>query len=395
MFQYFPGNYVWNLSVNLALQMGGQIGEIDTICGPLREAASRGEDAGTEELMAAWEGKGDILVELAREDEIGGRTLSAGEKLGRAATYFLTAERMQSAQHGPRQALYAKFLETFARGTKLAAENVERVEIPYDGTVISGLLTRALTPDGRRDPGPTPVLVQVNGLDSTKEMLFRTGPAAKLAARGISSLCIDQPGTGEALRLHDLHAVPEAEKWASVVYEYLAARDDVDADRIGILGVSLGGYFAPRAVAFEPRFALGVCWGANHDWRAVQHARRAREGERPVPHYWEHVQWVWGADDIDEFFEIAERVHLDGVLDRVGVSFLVTHGLHDKQIPLEYAHRTYDQLTSSPDRELVIFDDRTGGSAHSSVDNGAVATDLISDWVAERLGGRTSGGAAR
>ncbi|WP_211289433.1 alpha/beta hydrolase family protein [Luteimicrobium subarcticum] len=297
---------------------------------------------------------------------------------------------MQAAGHAPRAALYQKFLATFQQGVTLAQENVERVEIPYEGTVLSGLLTRALDPDGTVHEGPSPVLVQVNGLDSTKEMLYRTGPGAKLAARGVSSLCIDQPGTGEALRLHGLPAVPEAEKWASVVYEFLAARDDVDADRVGLLGVSLGGYYAPRAVAFEPRFALGVAWGANHDWRAVQKARRDREGERPVPHYWEHVQWVWGAKDLDDFFEIAEHVHLDGILDRIRVPFLVTHGEHDKQIPLEYAHRTYDQLTSSPDPALVVFTDRTGGTAHSSVDNGSVATDVISDWVAERLGGRTA-----
>ncbi|MGC5167579.1 alpha/beta hydrolase family protein [Luteimicrobium sp. DT211] len=389
MFQYFPGNYVWNLSVNLALEMGARIGEVDAICRPLLDAATRGEDAGTGELMASWERQGDVLVELAGEDEAAGRLLSAGEKLGRAATYFLTGERMQAAGDDHRAALYAKFLDTFARGTALARENAERVEIPYEGTHLSGILTRALDPDGTVHDGPSPILVQVNGLDSTKEMLYRTGPGAKLAARGVSTLSLDQPGTGEALRLHGLHAVPESERWASVVLDHLAARPDVDAARIGILGVSLGGYFAPRAVAFEPRFALGVAWGANHDWRAVQHARRRREGERPVPHYWEHVQWVWGADDLDAFFEIADRVHLDGILDRITVPFLVTHGEDDRQIPLEYAHRTYDQLTSSPDRELVVFTKRTGGTAHSSVDNGAVATDVIADWVAERLGGRT------
>ena len=389
MFQYFPGNYVWNLSVNLALQMGGQIGEIDTICRPLLDAATQGDDAGTVALMTAWERQGDTLVELADEDDAAGHELSAGEKLARAATYFLTGERMQAAGHAPRAALYAKFRDTFDRGTHLARENADRVEIPYAGTHLAAILTHALGPDGTRLRGPSPLLVQVNGLDSTKEMLYRTGPAAKLAARGISSLCLDQPGTGEALRLQGLHAVPEAEKWASVVYEAVAGRDDVDADRVGLLGVSLGGYYAPRAVAFEPRFALGVAWGANHDWRAVQKARRAREGERPVPHYWEHVQWVWGARDLDDFFAIAENVHLDGVLDRIRVPFLVTHGEHDRQIPLEFAHRTYDQLTSSPDRELVVFTDRTGGTAHSSVDNGSVATDVIADWVADRLGGRT------
>jgi len=153
--------------------------------------------------------------------------------------------------------------------------------------------------------------------------------------------------------------------------------------------VSLGGYYCPRAVAFEPRFALGVVWGANHNWGEMQKRRLAREGERPVPHYWEHVRWVWGATDMDEFMSIAENVHLNGVMERIQVPFLVTHGQADRQIPLEYAHQSFDQLTNSPDRELKIFTPREGGIHHSSLDNTANAGAFISDWVAERLGGAT------
>ncbi|MFH4189031.1 alpha/beta hydrolase, partial [Acinetobacter baumannii] len=86
------------------------------------------------------------------------------------------------------------------------------------------------------------------------------------------------------------------------------------------------------AVAFEPRFALGVVWGANHNWGEMQKRRLQREGENPVPHYWEHVRWVWGAKDMDEFMEIAQNVHLNGVLENIRVPFLVTHGEADKQI---------------------------------------------------------------
>ena len=153
------------------------------------------------------------------------------------------------------------------------------------------------------------------------------------------------------------------EVWASRIVDWLETRDDVDPKRIGCEGVSLGGYYCPRAVAFEPRFACGVAWGANHDWRDVQKKRLAREGNFPVPHYWEHVRWVWGARDMDEFMAIAENVHLDGVLDRIKVPFLVTHGEKDSQIPLHWAHRTYEQLVNSPKRELKIFTEREGGVA--------------------------------
>jgi dienelactone hydrolase len=273
----------------------------------------------------------------------------------------------------------------FAKGLRLSGENCERVEIPYEGRVLSALYVRAEGVDGR-----APLLVQVNGLDSTKEMKYRVGLPAWLARRGVASLIVDQPGTGEALRLHGLTARYDSEHWASRVVDWLETHDDVNAKRIGMEGVSLGGYYCPRAVAMEPRFACGVVWGANHDWRDVQKRRLEKEGSFPVPHYWSHVQWVWGAKDMDDFMRIAEDVHLDGVVEKIRVPFLVTHGEKDSQIPLKWAQRTYEQLVNSPQRELKVFTAREGGVQHSSFDNSINAGQYIADWVAETLHGRTA-----
>ena len=383
MFKYFETNYVWSLAVAAAIEMGAKIGEIEAMCRPLADIAKEGDDSGTAAFLASWEQGGDNLLALAEEDKAAGRLLSAGDKLNRAAIYYITAERMQAHGYAPRKALYAKFLDTFQQGIQLAKEQCERVEIPYQEGIIAGLYTHA---EGVK--GPTPCLVVINGLDSTKEMVYRAGLFPQLLAkRGISSLFIDQPGTGEALRLHGLTAVVETEQWASEVVDYLEQRPDVDALKIGLLGVSLGGYYCPRAVAFEPRFALGVVWGANHNWGEMQKRRLQHEGENPVPHYWEHVRWVWGAKDMDEFMEIAQNVHLNGVLENIRVPFLVTHGEADKQIPLEYAHQSYDQLVNSPDRELKIFTEREGGIQHSSLDNTANAGTYIADWVATKFHG--------
>ncbi|MBR7521495.1 MULTISPECIES: alpha/beta hydrolase family protein [Pseudomonas] len=383
MFRYFPTNYVWDLSVNLAIEMGARIGEIEEMCKPLAEAAKHPDAAGTAAFRETWAKMADKLCSMAEEDEAAGRLFSAGEKYSRASTYYLTCERLQAHGAPGREALYQRVLQTFARSIELSKENCERVEIPYEGAHLSGLLVRA-----EGVTGAAPLLVQVNGLDSTKEMKYRVGLPAWLAKRGVSSLIIDQPGTGEALRLHHLTARYDSEHWASRVVDWLETRNDVDAKRIGMEGVSLGGYYCPRAVAFEPRFACGVVWGANHDWRDVQKRRLEKEGSFPVPHYWAHVQWVWGAKDMEDFMRIAENVHLDGVLDRIKVPFLVTHGARDSQIPVKWAERTYEQLVNSPKRELKIFDERMGGVQHSSFDNSINAGHYIADWVAETLGGR-------
>ena len=385
MFRYFPTNYVWNLSVDLAIEMGARIGEIEEMCAPLQEAARQPDAAGTAAFRETWSRMADKLCGLAAEDEARGRLLSAGEKYGRAATYLITCERLQAHGALGRLELYRRFLDVFAKGVSLARENCERVEIPYESAHIAGLLVRA---DGVE--GPAPLLVQVNGLDSTKEMKYRVGLPAWLARRGVSSLVIHQPGSGEALRLHGLTARYDSEHWASRVVDWLETRADVDPNRIGLEGVSLGGYFCPRAVAFEPRFACGVAWGANHDWRDVQKKRLQKEGSFPVPHYWAHVRWVWGAKDQDDFERIAENVHLDGILDRIRVPFLVTHGEKDSQIPLRWAERTYEHLVNSPKRELKVFTDREGGAQHASFDNSINAGQYIADWVAETLSGRVN-----
>ena len=382
MFQYFPTNYVWSLSTMIALTHGGNIGEVDAMCKPLLEAARAGDDPGTLAFYEAWKGGGDKLVALADDDLRRGRRLSAGEKLGRAGLYYAIAERMQAHGFEQRLAMYRRSLELFAQGRELARENCERVEIACGQTHLSGLLVRA-----EGVSGPAPVVVVMNGLDSTKEMLQKSVMGTQFARRGLHALFVDQPGTGEALRLQGLPATPQTETWASPIVDWLEQRGEVDARRIGALGVSLGGYYCPRAVAFEPRFACGAVWGANHDWREVQQARLKREGENPVPHYWKHVQWVFGARDMDDFLAKAEAMHLDGILDRIRVPFLVTHGENDRQIPLKYAQRTYDQLVNSPKRDLVVFTGREGGVEHSSLDNPFNAGALIADWLAETLGG--------
>lgn len=384
LFEYFP-NYIWNLSVAIALENGGKIGEIVDMCQPIKDAADNGEDAGTPKFLKEWVKKADTLVELAEEDLGNGRDFSAGPKLKRASIYYVTAERMQGQGHPGRKQTYKKALDAFARGTMCARDNIQRVEIPYgNGKKLSGLLTLA------EGDGAHPLVVFCNGLDSSKEMLWLGGFPYALAKRGVSCLCVDQPGTGEALRLEDLPATYASEEWASPWVDWLEKQPFVDPERIGMTGISLGGHYAPRAVAFEPRFASGACWGANHNWAEVQQKRLNREGENPVPHYWAHVRWVFGAKDQDDFFAKAEGMNLNGVMDRIKVPFLVTHGAHDRQIDVAYAHQSYEQLVNSPKRELKIFTEREGGVEHVGADNMSFGTEFIADWFAETLGGHTN-----
>ena len=384
LFEYFP-NYIWNLSLAIAMESGAQIGEIIDIAGPVKDAAKDGADNGTQLFMAQWNAKADTLIELADEDEARGRAFSAGTKLQRAALYLFNGERM--LEHGApgRVEAFKKAGATFQKAMRLSGENCERVEIPIEnGGMMPALYTRA-PGEGRH-----PVVVFCNGLDSNKELLYWTKLPEALARRGISTLCVDQPGTGETLRLQNIPATYDSERWASKAVDWLETRDDVDPKRIGMTGISLGGHYVPRAVAYEPRFASAAVWGANHNWAEVQQRRLRREGENPVPHYWAHVMWVFGATDMDDFLQKAEGMNLNGHMDRIKVPFLVTHGEQDRQIGLEYAHQAYDQLINSSKRELKIFTPREGGVEHVGADNMAYGRDYIADWFADTLGGHTA-----
>ncbi|WP_138444119.1 alpha/beta hydrolase family protein [Sinomonas susongensis] len=378
MFEYFRGNYVWNLGVVAALNSGGCIDEVDRACRPLREAASRGEDAGTDELLAAWTTLVDELQSEAESMEAAGRFLSAGKVYGRAANYLVNAERMQRASSPGRLATYRRCLDLMECCFRLADPLTSRVEVPYKGTTLPAYFTRAAA----SDVAPAPVMIMWNGLDSTKEHIYLSGHPSELAARGISTLMVDCPGSGEALRIQGLTAQINTEEWAAACVDYLQGRDDVDPHAIGLAGWSLGGYYAPRAAAFEKRLALVVAWGANHDWGAVQRRRLEREGERPVPHYWEHVLWVWGFEDIGAFIDYADGVNLDGIVEKIIVPFLIVHGENDRQINVEYAHRSYEQAVNSPHRELRIFTREEGGAEHVGLDHLPHLSAYVADWVA-------------
>jgi alpha-beta hydrolase superfamily lysophospholipase len=379
MFEPFPGNYVWNLSVNLCLAMGGAIGEIDVANERVREIARDGADRGTEAFFDSWGALGDKLVSLGETAEAVGHRLSASDKFLRATGYYMTAERMQSRHYAPRWTMYQTMLATMMRGVETGSLGWERVEIPYEGTSFPGIFIPG------QGEGPRPTMVFCNGLDSVKEMIALS-LRDTFSRRGISVLAIDHPGVGEALRLKGLHAIPDTERWAGAAVDFLETRSDVDTTRIGMMGWSLGGYYAPRAACYEKRFKLCVAWGANHNWGELQKRRLANEGENPVPHYWDHVMWVWGRETLEEFMELMPQVTLNDHMQNMTVPFLVVHGANDRQIPIEYAHQSYDQAVNSPDRELRFFTDLEGGVEHVSADNMEPVRSYIADWIADRFG---------
>lgn len=386
MFDYFEGNYTWNMAVNIALGMGASIGDIDDASRELRSVARNNDDDAAERWFASWSAQGAKLKRLAEADEKAGRAFSASEKYRRAAIHFIQAERMQRPGFKPREQAFAEYLACFAKFVELGKRNCTRVEVPFGASSLPGLLIAA---EGTKPGERTPCMVHFDGLDVTKEIIYLLGIPDALAKRGIATLVVDNPGVGESLRLRGLHNGPEAEKPAGACVDFLEQRAEIDSKRIGIMALSLGGYHAPRCAAFEPRFAACVAWGAQYDWGETQRKRRDdKTSSLPVPHYWDHVGWVFGVKTIDEIVEVSGKICLRGILDRIRCPILVVHGENDRQIPLAFAERVVAECVNSRKAELYVHRLADGGAEHCGIDNVALTRDVMADWIAQTLGGR-------
>ena len=386
MFEYFPtGTYVWNLSVVATLNSGGLIDEVDRACRPIKDAATPGEDAGTPDFLRAWTALTDQLVDQA-EDGREGRAHPHRRAAVRSARRT-TWRRPSGCWPTPTRTgcpTYRRLLELAQKAFDLTARGSPGWRSPTRGRRCRPTSSSAPA----TDDGPAPVIVLVNGLDSTKEHMYSSNHWAELAARGISCLMLDQPGTGEALRLQGLTARIDTEAWAGAAVDYL--RDPRRRRHRAASASSAGRSAATTRRAPPPSRSASrscVAWGANHDWGAVQRRRNEREGERPVPHYWEHVLWVWGNDGdehhLDAFLDFADDVNLDGVVEQITVPFLIAHGANDRQIPVRYAHRSYEQAVNSPKRELRVFTPEEGATEHIGLDHLPHVSTFIADWVAD------------
>jgi dienelactone hydrolase len=382
VFEYFPDNYSWSLAVMLALQCGGVISDIDDVCRDLKPLAGGSEHEVLPQWQSSWRALADRSQKLAEADFARGFTLGAAAKFHRAAAYALISERMMRGHDITRQQAYIRARDLVRRSSKLAGEPVEAVEVPYQQAWLPALFYRA--------PGdaPRPCLIFFSGFDVSKEYLYLFGLGRELAARGISVLFVDHPGVGEALRLRGLHGFPETERATSPCVDYLQGRADIDPARIGVAGVSLGGYYAARSAAFEKRLAACICWGGQWDYGAITLARARRQGTALSVSSWaEHAQWVFGVDSMERVLEITARMNLDDAAALIECPLLVIHGASDRQIPVTDAHKFIAAATSAPIKELKLFDKATGGAEHCQADNSSLGIEFLADWAGSIFAG--------
>lgn len=384
MFEYFPNNYAWSLSIAASIAMGGEISEIDNACRPLSASQGNlGKTAAEEAWYQSWSKLGAHLLGLADQDLARGRHYSAGDKLMRACNYFLIAERNMLHADPRRNPVYSKALKAFEQGVGLRKDHAERITVDYKDKELAGWLH---LPAGN---GPHPCVIFLNGFDSIKEMHYMMYAQAA-AKRGIAILFVDQEGTGEAQRFHHLPKRHDSEVSVGLFVDALVKRTDVDANRIGVAGISAGGYDAPRAAAFEKRLKCCACVGAlfniDENTRNMFLGRGLNVSEG-LSNMAEHVMVVTGKSDLREAVDEFARRDLAEAIGKVECPLLVAHGENDRQVPLGHAERTAAGATAAAEVELKVFTIAEGSCEHCGIDIKSMTRDYVLDWLAERLGG--------
>ncbi len=203
----------------------------------------------------------------------------------------------------------------------------ERVEVPLEHIRMPGYLRK---PRGATRP---PVVLFISGLDSTKEE-HHTFEVFFLR-RGLATLTLDGPGQGETW--YQMKMRVDFEVTATAAIDYLRVRDDVDGTRVGICGVSLGGYLAPRCAAIEKRLKAVVSCGGMHSPEDNQRLRSAFHLQR-----WLHI---WGARDPGELQARTHGATLAGLAKHITAPLLVVHGAKDNLVAPDDAYRTYEQAS--------------------------------------------------
>jgi len=183
-----------------------------------------------------------------------GHLESARECYLRASTYFRTAEFYLHGNPGDPRILSESRAsqKAYAEGARLTGATWEPVQIPYEGTTLPGYFYKA-----GNSGKPRPTLIFHGGLDSSLEELFYFG-AAPAVRRGYNCLTFDGLGQGAPIREQKLYHRYDWEAVVTPAVDYALSRPDVDGDHLALMGMSLGGYFAARAAAFEHRFRAAV-----------------------------------------------------------------------------------------------------------------------------------------
>ncbi|WP_411967173.1 alpha/beta hydrolase family protein [Haloferax sp. YSSS75] len=369
--------------------------------GEVLATVARIEPGDTDSWYTEWKTTAERVERQGDDASRAGNDRTACRAFLRAHNYYRSAEFFLDPSDPRRRPTYERSRETFRAGVSRLETPVETIEIQYEGTTLPGYL---FLPDSDPGTGPSPTVVCLGGFDSVAEELYFLCGVPEALARGYAVVLFDGPGQGAPLRYEGLTARRDWEHVVGPVLDTLTADERVDTERIGLVGVSFGGYYAPRAAAFEDRITACVAFDHMHDlWRAaayemprfaelmrrtpdvVVNGLAALGGRFSVESRWlmANSKWVFGVDSAAAVQRTLRDYSLSGVAHEIECPMLVLAGEDDHFVPLGLAQEFVDELTCPT--TLRVFSTEEGAGEHCQVGNLTLATSVIYDWFDETI----------
>ena len=314
-----------------------------------------------EDWCSAWSEAAKVHEDLGREALGEGRTRSAGAHLSTAAVYYHFGKFLFVEYPDQMREAHGHAVACLNDALPYLDPPGERIEIPFEGSRLVGILRR---PAG---DGPHPVVLMIPGLDSTKEE-FRSTEALFLE-RGLATFSVDGPGQGEAE--YDLPIRGDWEVPGQAIADAVAAQPGIDAERMGVWGVSLGGYYSPRlasgveqikaCVSLAGPFNFGECWPGLPQLTRDTFRHRS------------------GAGSDEEARQIALTLGMARAASDLVAPLLIVFGRQDRLIPWRQAERLRDSVAGPV--ELLMLEDGNHGCANVAPWH----RPRTADWLAARL----------
>lgn len=351
-----------------------------------------------ESWMVSWTSMARRLQERAEVSASRGKTVSAASAYLRASTYWRAALMHFSFKDDPRvniNALASK--HCYDRYLDISGYPGKYVEIPYEGSFLPAHVYHS----PGAGPGPAPLLIFNQGRDAWPEDTRWVYDGA--IRRGIHCIAFHGPGQGLAIRLNNLPFRHDWEHVVTPVVDFALGLEGVDPDRIALMGLSFGGYLAPRGAAFEQRLKVCIADPGVLNWgdsiissfppplrealaagpEAFNGAIEASMAQSPT-HAWfiRDASWKHGVSTPYDLFEALRLYDLTPFAGQIKCDTLVIDGT-EEVFSTGQPRKLYDALECRKD--FMVFDQTSTAQLHCQNGANATAGEMMFDWLDERL----------
>jgi len=332
------------------------------------EVAQRMKPFNLDSWVVEWTRVAERNEQMADQFAAHGLKVTANEFYLRASNFYREACWPQPVTDSRMLPSYKKMRETFDKAWELVRPSFERVRITYEGTMLDGYFRKPNGAAGRKFP----TVIAFQGADTMAEATIQN--AGAYMTRGMAYLAVDFPGQGGALRLKDLHLPPDTERISKAMIDYLETRADVDANRIGMQAISMGGYGAPRCASGDKRIKAALMSSGSF---CLQ-----QDIFDYYPPIQERVRWIIGARDLADARKKLADYTLEGRARQIECPMLIGFSKDDRIMDPQGAYRLYQAAVNSK-REMVE------GTGHNQASNAGgprgMRSPVLPDWAAKHL----------